>query len=154
MAPATPPLLEVTDLSVSFPSEGGRVAAVRSLSYEVNRGDVLGIVGESGSGKTVSSLAVMSLLPRQATVAGSVRFRGEELLGRSDAELSAIRGRRIAMIFQDPLSGRPGACSTPASSSCPCSSVRRDAVCLGVGVRRETLGGVRGKRGRDKGKEE
>jgi peptide/nickel transport system ATP-binding protein len=104
MAPATPPLLEVTDLSVSFPSEAGRVGAVRSLSYEVNRGDVLGIVGESGSGKTVSSLAVMSLLPRQATVAGSVRFRGEELLGRSDAELSAIRGRRIAMIFQDPLS--------------------------------------------------
>jgi peptide/nickel transport system ATP-binding protein len=101
---ATPPLLEVRDLSVSFPSEAGRVEAVRALSYDVGPGEVLGIVGESGSGKTVASLAVMNLLPPRAAVSGSVRFAGEELLGRSDAELSAIRGRRIAMIFQDPLS--------------------------------------------------
>ena len=78
--------------------------AVRSLSYQVNRGEVLGIVGESGSGKTVSSLAVMDLLPPHARVTGSVRFEGRELIGRSDRELSEIRGRRIAMIFQDPLS--------------------------------------------------
>ncbi len=98
------PLLEVTGLSVSFPSEAGRVTAVRGVTYAVRPGEVLGIVGESGSGKTVSSLAVMNLLPPRAAVSGSVRFRGQELVGRPDAELSAIRGRRIAMIFQDPLS--------------------------------------------------
>ncbi|MDQ4010290.1 MAG: ABC transporter ATP-binding protein [Actinomycetota bacterium] len=98
------PVLEVTDLAVSFPSEEGRVAAVRGLSYQVTAGEALGIVGESGSGKSVSSLAVMGLLPPQAKVTGSIRFQGRELLGRSDTELSQIRGRRIAMIFQDPLS--------------------------------------------------
>jgi peptide/nickel transport system ATP-binding protein len=100
----TQALLEVRDLSVSFASEAGVVSAVRSVSYRVRRGEVLGIVGESGSGKSVSSLAVMGLLPAQATVSGSVRFNGEELLGRSDRELSAIRGRKISMVFQDPLS--------------------------------------------------
>ena len=98
------PLLEVADLSVTFASEAGPVTAVRSLSYTVERGEVLGIVGESGSGKSVSSLAVMGLLPPHARVAGSVRFRGAELTGRSDKDLSAIRGRKVAMIFQDPLS--------------------------------------------------
>jgi peptide/nickel transport system ATP-binding protein len=98
------PVLSVTDLTVSFPSEQGRVSAVRGLSYQVSAGEVLGIVGESGSGKSVSSLAVMGLLPPQAKVAGSIRFQGRELLGRPDAELSQIRGRRISMIFQDPLS--------------------------------------------------
>jgi len=98
------PLLEVRDLSVTFPSEAGPVAAVRGLSYHVMPGEVLGIVGESGSGKSVSSLAVMGLLPSRARITGSVRFRGSELLGRSDKDLSAIRGRGISMIFQDPLS--------------------------------------------------
>jgi len=98
------PLLEVRDLSVTFASEAGPVRAVRSLSYSVNRGEVLGIVGESGSGKTVSSLAVMDLLPSHARVSGSVRFEGQELVGLPDKELSRLRGRRIAMIFQDPLS--------------------------------------------------
>jgi peptide/nickel transport system ATP-binding protein len=98
------PLLEVTDLSVTFTSEAGPVNAVRALSYQVHHGEVLGIVGESGSGKTVSSLAIMELLPRNARVTGSVRFQGRELVGRSDQELSDIRGRKISMIFQDPLS--------------------------------------------------
>ncbi|HEU0127333.1 MAG TPA: ABC transporter ATP-binding protein, partial [Pseudonocardiaceae bacterium] len=98
------PVLQVTDLSVSFPSEEGRVTAVRTLSYQIAAGEVLGIVGESGSGKSVSSLAVMGLLPPQAKVTGSIRFQGRELLGRSDTELSRIRGKRISMIFQDPLS--------------------------------------------------
>ncbi len=98
------PLVEVRDLSVTFASEAGTVPAVRSLSYSVNRGEVLGIVGESGSGKTVSSLAVMDLLPSHARVSGSVRFEGQELVGLPDRELSRLRGRRIAMIFQDPLS--------------------------------------------------
>lgn len=98
------PVLSVDDLTVSFPSEQGRVTAVRGLSYQVSPGEVLGIVGESGSGKSVSSMAVMGLLPPQAKVTGSIRFQGRELLGRSDTELSQIRGRRISMIFQDPLS--------------------------------------------------
>ncbi|MFL6120873.1 dipeptide ABC transporter ATP-binding protein [Actinophytocola sp.] len=98
------PVLEVDDLDVSFPGETGRVRAVRGLSYVVNSGEVLGIVGESGSGKSVSSLAVMGLLPENAAVSGSIRFRGQELLGLSDKRLSAIRGRRVAMVFQDPLS--------------------------------------------------
>ncbi|MGH3973056.1 MAG: dipeptide ABC transporter ATP-binding protein [Pseudonocardiaceae bacterium] len=98
------PVLSVTDLAVSFPSEEGRVTAVRGLSYQVSAGEVLGIVGESGSGKSVSSLAVMGLLPPQAKITGSIRFQGQELLGRSDTELSQIRGQRISMIFQDPLS--------------------------------------------------
>ena len=98
------PVLSVRDLSVSFPSEAGRVSAVRGLDYEIAAGEVLGIVGESGSGKSVSSMAVMGLLPGNARVTGSVRFRDTELLGKPDAELSRIRGRKIAMVFQDPLS--------------------------------------------------
>jgi peptide/nickel transport system ATP-binding protein len=94
----------VRNLSVTFESEAGEVRAVRSLSYRVNAGEVVGLVGESGSGKSVSSLAVMNLLPQQASVSGSVLFHGNELLGRSDRDLSALRGRSLSMIFQDPLS--------------------------------------------------
>ncbi len=97
-------VLEVDDLHVTFPVERGDVTAVRGLSYEVRAGEVLGIVGESGSGKSVSSLAVMGLLPGSARVTGSARYRGRELLGLDDRAASAIRGREIAMIFQDPLS--------------------------------------------------
>ena len=98
------PVLEVTDLEVSFPSESGLVTAVRGITYSVARGEVLGIVGESGSGKSVSSLAVMGLLPRSAYIAGSIRFRGRELIGLGDRELSEVRGKGISMVFQDPLS--------------------------------------------------
>ena len=98
------PLLSVSKLSVTFRSGTGTVTAVRSLSYDVRPGELLGIVGESGSGKSVSSLAIMSLLPPHAQVSGSVRLDGRELIGQSDAELSTIRGRRVAMVFQDPLS--------------------------------------------------
>jgi peptide/nickel transport system ATP-binding protein len=98
------PLLEVNHLSVVFPSEAGPVTAVRDVSYRIMPGEVFGIVGESGSGKSVSSLAVMGLLPRRAQLSGSIRFRGEELLKQSDKMLSQFRGAKIAMIFQDPLS--------------------------------------------------
>ncbi|MGC4082902.1 MAG: ABC transporter ATP-binding protein [Vicinamibacterales bacterium] len=98
------PLLSVSNLSVSFRTEAGLVRAVRSISYDVRPGEVLGLVGESGSGKSVSSLAVMNLLPDHAQVSGSARLDGHELIGRSDDELSSIRGSRIAMVFQDPLS--------------------------------------------------
>jgi peptide/nickel transport system ATP-binding protein len=99
-----PPLLEVKDLSVSFPQASGDVRAVRGISYTVDRGEFLGIVGESGSGKSVSSMAVMGLLPSNARVTGEILLRGESLLDKDDGELSRLRGREIAMIFQDPLS--------------------------------------------------
>ena len=96
-------LLEVEDLHVDFPTDDGVVHAVRGVSYQLAPNDVLGIVGESGSGKSVTSLAVMGLLPQSARVRGSIKYRGEELVGRKPSELQAIRGRRIAMIFQDPM---------------------------------------------------
>ncbi|ATL64973.1 ABC transporter ATP-binding protein [Nocardia terpenica] len=102
--PTTAPLLEVSDLHVSFAGEEGRIDAVRGVNYTVADGEVLAIVGESGSGKSVSSLAVIGLLPEQARVRGSIRLRGKELLGMDDRRLSALRGSRISMVFQDPLS--------------------------------------------------
>jgi peptide/nickel transport system ATP-binding protein len=98
------PLLEVNDLTVSFRSEAGPVRAVRGMTYSVRAGETLAIVGESGSGKSVSSLAVMGLLPGNATITGQIRFKGEDLLTLKDKRLSRLRGSDISMIFQDPLS--------------------------------------------------
>ena len=98
-----PPLLQVSDLNVTFETAEGTIDAVRGASLDVRPGEVLGIVGESGSGKSVTMLAAMGLLPPTAVVSGSVRFRGEELLGLPDDELRRYRGRRIGMVFQDPL---------------------------------------------------
>ncbi|MCW2726518.1 MAG: peptide transporter ATP-binding protein [Frankiales bacterium] len=103
--PAGTPVLEVSDLQVTFPGrETPDVRAVRGLSYTLAAGEVLGIVGESGSGKSVSSLAVMGLLPGTAVTTGSVRLGGQELLGLKDRELAQVRGKRISMVFQEPLS--------------------------------------------------
>lgn len=97
-------LLEVKDLKVTFPGQGTPVTAVRGVNYHVDKGEFLGIVGESGSGKSVSSLAVMGLLPSSAKVEGQILFEGKSLLGRSDKEMSKLRGDGISIIFQDPLS--------------------------------------------------
>ena len=97
-------VLDVRDLNVSFGSEAGRVNAVRGVNFSLQKGRVLGIVGESGSGKSVTSLAIMGLLPRSAEITGSVRLHGKELLGQSDRELTRVRGNSMAMVFQDPLS--------------------------------------------------
>ncbi|MDA2807898.1 ABC transporter ATP-binding protein [Nocardiopsis suaedae] len=96
-------VLRIEDLRVSFPTEDGRVRAVRGLSLGLRPGEALGVVGESGSGKSVASLAVMGLLPRGAQVSGSARVVGREVLHLPDEELSRVRGDRIAMVFQDPL---------------------------------------------------
>ncbi|WP_406185412.1 ABC transporter ATP-binding protein [Streptomyces sp. NBC_01006] len=97
------PLLEVRDLHVTFATPHGPVRAVDSLGFTVEAGRTLGIVGESGSGKSVTSLAVMGL-HRGAEVGGSIALAGQELTGMSEKELSRLRGRKMAMIFQDPLS--------------------------------------------------
>jgi peptide/nickel transport system ATP-binding protein len=104
VAPTPGAVLEVRNLHVSFPSESGTVNAVRGVSYVLAPGEVLGIVGESGSGKSVSSLAVMGLLPSTARISGSILFRQRELLGLADKEFSELRGEGISMVFQDPLS--------------------------------------------------
>ncbi|MFJ5547434.1 ABC transporter ATP-binding protein [Streptomyces sp. NPDC093225] len=98
-----PPLLEVRDLRVAFTTPRGRVQAVDSIGFTVEAGRTLGIVGESGSGKSVTSLAVMGL-HRGAEVTGSIALDGRELTGLPEKELSRLRGRKMAMIFQDPLS--------------------------------------------------
>ncbi|MEV7560855.1 ABC transporter ATP-binding protein [Streptomyces sp. NPDC089795] len=98
------PLLDVRDLRVTFTTERGTVRAVDSIGFTVEAGRTLGIVGESGSGKSVTSLAVMGLHRGPVEVSGSVALAGRELTGLPERELSKVRGRRMAMIFQDPLS--------------------------------------------------
>lgn len=97
------PLLSVNDLHVSFAGSEGEVQAVRGVSLSLTPHEVLGIVGESGSGKSVTALAVMGLLAKNARVKGSVRLEGRELLGLKERALAEVRGKSIAMIFQDPL---------------------------------------------------
>ncbi len=99
-----PPLFEVRDLRVAFGRNGQFAEAVRGISLHVDPGEVLGIVGESGSGKSVGMLAALGLQPEGARVTGSVRFKGREILGLPRRDLRNLRGSRIAMIFQDPLS--------------------------------------------------
>ena len=98
-------LLEVNDLRVTFKSDDGVVGAVNGLSYSVDSGSTLGIVGESGSGKSVTALSVMGLIPSPPgkIASGTIRLRGEDLLGKSPAQMRKIRGKDVAMIFQDPM---------------------------------------------------
>ena len=100
------PLLEVSDLRVGFTGENGKtLTAVDGVSFRVHKGRTLGIVGESGSGKSVTSFALMRLLPRPAGViqGGSVRFKGRELTTLPDSEYRRLRGREMAMVFQEPM---------------------------------------------------
>jgi oligopeptide/dipeptide ABC transporter ATP-binding protein len=97
-------VLSVRGLRVTFQAMLGDVHAVRGVDLDVHAGEIVGIVGESGSGKSVSFLGMMGLLPKIARVEGSATVRGTELVGASQKQMRAIRGRRVAMIFQDPLS--------------------------------------------------
>ncbi len=96
-------LLDVQDLTVDFATAEGEVRAVRNVSLSIARGEVLGLVGESGSGKSVSSLAILRLLPPQARIAGKITFAGADLLSLPEASVRAIRGAGISMIFQEPM---------------------------------------------------
>jgi oligopeptide/dipeptide ABC transporter ATP-binding protein len=96
-------LLSVRDLTVSFATKGGTAQAVRGVDFDVAAGDTLGIVGESGSGKSVTALAIMGLLDRNATLAGSIKLNGRELVGMSRRDLRKVRGKQVGMVFQDPL---------------------------------------------------
>ena len=96
-------LLEVSDLHVSFPTSDGVVEAVRGLSFTVDTGKTLGIVGESGSGKSVSTQTIMGLT-RGARISGQALFEGNDLLTMTPKQLRAVRGAKVGMIFQDPLS--------------------------------------------------
>jgi peptide/nickel transport system ATP-binding protein len=98
------PLLDVSGLTVTFSTPRGPVDVVKDLSFSLDRRQTLGIVGESGSGKSMTSLAIMGLLPKEAKVSGSILLNGTQTVGRSDKELRKLRGDSMAMVFQDPLS--------------------------------------------------
>ena len=98
------PLLAVRDLTVNFATSRGHVRALAGVSFDLQAGETLGLVGESGCGKTVTAMAVLRLLPHpQATVTGVIRFQGDDLLHRPEEQMRRIRGNRIAMVFQEPM---------------------------------------------------
>ncbi len=97
------PLIEVADLGVRLNTSRGAAQAVREVSFSLRRGETLGLVGESGCGKSVTALALMGLLPDSAVVSGSIRLDGGELVGLAEADYCRLRGNRISMIFQEPM---------------------------------------------------
>ena len=97
-------ILQIRDLRVTFKTQMGELRAVRGVDVDVAPGEILGVVGESGSGKSVSFLAAMGLLPKSATITGSVKLDGQELIGSKSKVIRSVRGRSLTMVFQDPLS--------------------------------------------------
>lgn len=97
------PLLEVRNLSIELQTHRGPALAVRDVSFTLERGDTLGLVGESGCGKSITAMALLGLLPEGAKVGGSILFEGEELVGKPERELCQLRGDRIGMVFQEPM---------------------------------------------------
>ncbi|MCW8199314.1 ABC transporter ATP-binding protein [Verminephrobacter aporrectodeae subsp. tuberculatae] len=97
------PLLEVSKLRIRLQTHRGPADAVRDLGFSLARGETLGLIGESGCGKSITAMALMGLLPEGAGLGGSIRFDGQELVGRSDAQMCQIRGNRIGMVFQEPM---------------------------------------------------
>jgi peptide/nickel transport system ATP-binding protein len=96
-------LLEVENLTVDLPVPSGFKQVVRGVSFAIGEGQSVGVVGESGSGKTISALAIMGLLPEGARIAGAIRFEGRDIARISEAAMQALRGDRIAMVFQEPM---------------------------------------------------
>ena len=102
MSKATP-LIEVENLRVRLNTSRGPADAVRGVSFSLARGETLGLVGESGCGKSMTAMALMGLLPESAVISGSIRFDGQELVGLDEADYCKLRGNRIGMIFQEPM---------------------------------------------------
>ena len=100
---ATIPLLQVEGLRVALPGPHGPLLALRGIDLAIDRGATVGVIGESGSGKSMMALAIMGLLPEGARVDGHIRLEGRELVGLDDRAYGALRGQRIAMIFQEPM---------------------------------------------------
>ena len=96
-------MLEIKDLSVLLQTQRGPADAIRNVSFGLQRGETLGLVGESGCGKSITAMALLGLLPEGAVVKGSIRFDGKELVGQPDAAMRQLRGNRIGMIFQEPM---------------------------------------------------
>src|SRR3954467_8972929 len=107
LAPATDaiaaPLLDVRDLTVTFAADGQARRVVAGISYAIAPGRTLGVVGESGCGKSMTALALMGLVPPPGQVSGSARFEGREIIGQSETRWRDMRGRRVAMVFQEPM---------------------------------------------------
>ncbi len=97
-------LLDIENLAIDLPVPGGFKRVVRGLSFAIEEGQSLGVVGESGSGKTISALAAMGLLPEGAKVSGAIRFEGRDIAHLSESQMRKLRGDRISMIFQEPMS--------------------------------------------------
>ena len=132
------PLIEVKDLGVRLNTSRGPAQAVRGVSFSLKRGEALGLVGESGCGKSVTALALMGLLPDSAVISGSIRLDGSELVGLSDANYCKLRGNRISMIFQEPMTalnpmhtiGRQVAEPLRRHTNCSAREARKEAIAL------------------------
>ncbi len=131
-------LLEVTDLRVRLMTSRGPADAVRGVSFALDRGETLGLIGESGCGKSLTALALLGLLPESAVVSGSIRMDGVELVGRSDAELCKLRGNRVGIVFQEPMTalnplhtiGHQVAEPLRLHQRMPAAAARREAIAL------------------------
>ncbi|WP_315833205.1 ABC transporter ATP-binding protein [Bradyrhizobium prioriisuperbiae] len=135
---ANAPLIEVENLGVRLNTSRGPAQAVRGVSFALKRGETLGLVGESGCGKSVTALALMGLLPESAVISGSIRLDGRELVGLPDANYCRLRGNRISMIFQEPMTalnpmhtiGHQVAEPLRRHTSCSAAEARKEAIAL------------------------
>jgi oligopeptide transport system ATP-binding protein len=139
------PLLQVRELTTRFNTERGPVTAVDRVSFDVGAGETVAIVGESGSGKSVTALSIMRLIPSPPGMieSGSVAFEGEDLLTLSDAAMRQIRGNRIAMIFQEPMSSLNPALTVGLQVAEPARLHRGVAWARALDMAKELLGRVR-----------
>jgi ABC-type dipeptide/oligopeptide/nickel transport system ATPase component len=134
----TPPLLEVRSLTARFARDGRAAPVVKEISFDIAPGEAVGFVGESGCGKSVTARAIMRLAPEGSTVSwgGEIRFRGEDLLGLPERRMQDIRGRRIAMVFQDPMASLNPVMSVGAQID---DMLRRHMGLSGAAARRRTV---------------
>ncbi|KEY00466.1 hypothetical protein IL61_0206690 [Brucella ceti B1/94] len=131
-------MLEVTNLSISFPHTSGQLRAVENIDFSIEKGKVLTLIGESGSGKTLTGLSLMGLLPGGAQVTGRIALEGREISGLSEEKLRHIRGRDIAMVYQNPLR----AClhsTQPDHSACEMDEAHECGQCFLASQRNTTI---------------